>query len=388
MPCFIAKEFMQEKKYREIVRQKLDQVDELFPQKRIAKSKERLTRLWNGDAPLDRLPFTYSPVVASYWSISPKEERLLMYLDEFILRGQIEDDFIPSYFPGCHQGGMATLFGAEAIEVDNLGELDTTCIRLLPEVDDAKNLEPPHFHGNTIPERWLEEAAWCIDVTDGRLPVHIVDCFGPMEIAAKLWGFENLYLAANEQPELYDKTMSYATDAYIMFIEAQRKNAGDLLIETSLNAHDWAPVGKTISLGMDSMVMISEPFFEAFCSPYLERIVDKFAPLTIHSCGWPKHLIKFLCDSPLINGVHMGQMTLAEMVDAGGDAGVLYIPAGVDVHNLAEHMKLVREHNLRTCLTIGGLWKNPMNEWSHKDVLKMRRTHEDLVIPLMSGKYS
>ena len=366
------------------ISRKLDRIDELFPAERINKSKERWRRLWNGEPPLDRLPFTYSPISASYWSIAPKKERLMMFLDEFILRGQFEDDFIPAYFAGCHQGGMATLFGAKPFEVDNAGVLDTNCSQLFMDIDDARRIEPPRFRGDTIPERWLAENAWCIETTGGRLPVHVVDSFGPVEISAKLWGFENLYMAAYEEPELYDIVMSYATDAYIMFVEAQRECAGDLLVETSLSAHDWVETGKTISVGMDSMVMISPQFFIELCLPYLKRIADRFAPLTVHACGWYKKLIAYICETPVINALHTGQMTLPEIIDAGGNGDLLYIPASVNVSNLRNHLKLLVDYSLRANLTIGGLWKESPGSWNNHDILEMKKLHEDLVIPIMS----
>jgi len=366
------------------VKKKLDIIDELFPSDRIEKSKERWRRLWNREPILDRIPFTYSPIKATYWSITPKEERLMMYLDEFILRGSFNDDFIPSYFAGCHQGGMASLFGAETFVVDNKGELDTNCVRLLPEIKDAETLEPPRFRGDTIPERWLSDDAWVIEVTNGRLPVHIVDCFGPVDIAAKLWGFENLFVASYDEPELYKKVVNYSTDAFIMFIEAQRKCAGDLLIETHLGAHDWVETGKTISMSMDCMVMFSTPFFEDNCVPYLKKIADTYSPFIIHACGQFGQLIKYICDNPNFNGIHTGEMTLAEMIEAGGNDGVLYIPAGVNLYNLEENTGLLRQHKLSANMTINGFWENNSGNWSQKDIDKMKKNHEEIVIPLLS----
>ncbi|MEW6039313.1 MAG: hypothetical protein AB1648_13865, partial [Pseudomonadota bacterium] len=342
--------------YQATVREKLNRIDELFPLERLAKSKERWRRLWNHEEPLDRLPFTYGPVACGYWNISPREGRLLEYLDEFIARGLLEDDFIPGMFGGCHQGGMASLFGARTVEVTNEGVVDTSCERLLPTVADAARLQPSSLRADSVPARWLADDAWYLEVTGRRLPVHILDSFGPVEIAAKLWGYENLFEAATEAPELYDRVMTFAADAYMLFIDAQRKVAGDLLIETCLNAHDWVPAGSTLALGMDSLALVSPAFFTERVAPYLERIAGRYAPLTIHSCGWFPKLIPIIQAAPFINGLHLGQMSLAELVNAGLDGRVVTIPSGVSVESLKEHMKLVKGHGLRVNLCIGGIW--------------------------------
>jgi len=333
--------------YRQTVLEKLDRVDELYPPERLARSKERWRRLWLGEKPLDRLPFTYSPITVGYWDITPKERRLMDYLDEFIARGFMDDDFIPA-------------------------------------MEDAAELRPPTMRPESIPARWIAEDRWYIEQTDGRLPLHVVEAFGPVEIAGKLWGYDNLFVSARVAPELFDKVMRYATDAFVLFVDEQRRVAGDLLIETSLNAHDWVPTGATMNLGMDSMVMLSADFFREFCAPYLAEIADRYAPLTVHSCGWFRQLTWPICEAPFINGLHLGQMTLAELVDAGLDDRVAAIPAGVGVGSLPEAMSLVRANRLRANFTIGGLWCSPKpKEWTAEQIAAMKAVHEQRVLPLM-----
>jgi hypothetical protein len=371
--------------YKQTVLEKLDRIDELYPPERLARSKERWRRLWLGEKPLDRLPFTYSPVAVGYWDISPKEQRLVDYLDEFIARGFMDDDFVPGMFAGCHQGGMASMFGARTFEVDNDGVLDTNCEQLLGDMEDAAGLPPPAMRPESIPARWISEDRWYIEQTDGRLPLHVVDSFGPVEIAGKLWGYENLFVAARLAPELFHKVMRYATDAFMLFMDEQRAAAGDLLIETSLNAHDWVPTGATINLGMDSLVMLSADFFNEYCAPYLAEVADRYAPLTIHSCGWFRQLVRPICEAPFINGLHLGQMTLAELIEAGLDDRVVVIPAGISVETLPEAMSLIRARGLRANFTIAGLWCSPKpNEWTADQVAAMKSVHEERVLPLLS----
>ena len=125
---------------QEIIRQKLEQIDELFPPARLALSKERWRRLWHGEAPLDRYPFVYTPYLLNYYGAGfTAEERLLATLEEIITRGTLQDDFIPAFFPGCRQSTIPSMFGAEEIVVGD----DYTCRRLLASPDDIDRLPEP-----------------------------------------------------------------------------------------------------------------------------------------------------------------------------------------------------------------------------------------------------
>src|SRR5450756_1105974 len=67
------------------VKRSLDEIDSLFPIDRINRSKERWTRVWTGERPLDRYPFhTGFPLFNPYNINHPAEERLRAYLDACI----------------------------------------------------------------------------------------------------------------------------------------------------------------------------------------------------------------------------------------------------------------------------------------------------------------
>ena len=88
---------------RSWVKEKMKRVDDLFPEDRLNRSKTRWAQLWSGDVEtLDRYPFVYSPLTMNYYDIvETPEDRLRHSLEEFINRGRIADDFIPTFFPGC-----------------------------------------------------------------------------------------------------------------------------------------------------------------------------------------------------------------------------------------------------------------------------------------------
>ena len=88
----------------------MDRIDERFPPERLRRSRERLTRLWHGEPPLDRLPFSFMPLKVDYYAAAcDPEKRLREMLDEIVLRGRLEDDFIPAFFPGCRQATIPSI---------------------------------------------------------------------------------------------------------------------------------------------------------------------------------------------------------------------------------------------------------------------------------------
>ena len=369
--------------YKSEVIEKLDKIDELFTPERLEKSKERWRRLWAGEPPLDRLPFTFSPISLGYWDMTPREQRLMDYLDEFIYHGLFDDDYIPGMFAGSHQGGMASMFGAKTFEIFNEGVMDTNCVRLLNSIEDIKFMPEPALLPDSIPKRWLDDNKWYIEMTDRRLPIHCVDSFGPVEVAGKLIGYELLYAVAYDEPELYDKLMTYATDAYILFYDAQKDLAGDLFITTCLNAHDWVPQFKTNALGMDGLVMLSQSFFADNVLPYLKRISDKYGPLTLHSCGWFPQLITAICEASFINGLHVSQMSIQELINAGINDKVV-IMAFTNAENIANDMSLIKEYGLNVNFCVHGLWKdNQPANWSNADIFEMKEK-EKKILPFFS----
>jgi hypothetical protein len=98
---------------KDSVKEKLKIIDGLYPADRVERSKDRWRRMWRGDKPLDRYPFVFVPLTFNYYDdVFTKEEGLKAYLNEFIIREKIFDDFIPAFFPGCKQGTIPNMFGS------------------------------------------------------------------------------------------------------------------------------------------------------------------------------------------------------------------------------------------------------------------------------------
>ena len=92
-----------------------------YPPARIAASRARLLDAWNGDGPQgDSIPFTFVGVPNTtganggmlYEARYPRADLLAYHLEAILARAAVEDDYIPSLFPGCRQGLIPTAYGA------------------------------------------------------------------------------------------------------------------------------------------------------------------------------------------------------------------------------------------------------------------------------------
>ncbi len=346
--------------------EKLDIIDDLFTPERLVKSKERWRRLWNDEPVLDRYPFVYAPINVNYYApaMNP-EERLRVMLDEIILRGTIQDDFIPAFFPGCRQATIPNMFGAPEIKVGTSYD----CERIIFEADDVYRLPSLSMGEGTIANEWIAMQAYVMRETDNRLPIHVTDMQGPVDVCGQMWGYDNLLAAAYTDPDEYHYLLEKVATAFNFFWQSQKFMAGKLFVGTHLFGWDWVPEGMGATVSADSLVMVSSNFYQEFFQPYLEQISEYCGGITVHSCGDFSATIPALLKTKGIRGINAGQMTLAQLVNAGATKKVVII-AWANDGNIEETFQLIREHNLRVSLTIGNYWPwengtpKPMSAWS------------------------
>lgn len=334
------------------VKEKLDILSELYPEERISKSKERWRRMWNGEKPLDRYPVLFQPAGFNYYNaVYSKEEGLRSYLDEFICRGFVQDDFIPSFFPGCRQATMPGMLGAKEII---LGE-DYTCERIIRNPEDVDRIPEPSIKKGMTAWEWLEMQRYYIEECEGKIPVHVCDMQGPADVCGQLWGYENLFISAYEDEERYDRLMDKATRAFIMLWEAQEKLLGDHFVGTHLYGWDWVPPNNGATLSADSMVMVSPDYFEEYYSKYLEQIASRIGPLAVHSCGNFKQVVPVLAGMDYVKAVNASQMSVQELLDAGWDPQKVII-CFENAANADKLFGMVKEKNLSVDVSFDGVW--------------------------------
>ena len=337
---------------KEWVKEKLDIIKELYPEERISKSKERWRRIWRGEKPLDRYPFLFKPVSFEYYNdVFLKEDGLKAFLDEFIYRGFVDDDFIPAFFPGCKQGAIPGMFGAKEIILDK----DYTCERIIHCPEDIDSLPEPSIKEGTSAWGWLEMERYYIEECEGQIPVHVCDMQGPMDVCGQLWGYENLYICAYEDEDRYHKIMELATQAYIMLWDEQKKLLGDNFVGTHLYGWDWVPLDNGATLSADCMAMLSPTFFDRYYVKYLHKIAQNFGSLAVHSCGNFTAVIKRLSDISSVKAVNASQMSVEEILKAGWNPQKVIINYE-KIENAKALFDLVREKSLHADVCFEGLW--------------------------------
>jgi hypothetical protein len=364
------------------LRTKLDTIAELFPEERISKSKQRIEALWRGIKPTERYPFTYSTVIFNYYNaVHTPEERLRASLDEFAIHGRLNDDFIPSLFPGCRQSTIPNMLGAREVVKEGF----YTCERLIAQKEDIDKLPDPSMGPGTVAHEWLSMQRYFLEETEGKIPIHVTDMQGPADVCGQLMSYAELFLMAYEQPEYYHKLMKKATDAFILFWKAQKALLGEMFVGTHLFGHNWVPPDFGASVSADSLVMIGPMFYEEFYKPYLETIGQTFGDISVHSCGDFSANIKSICATPHVKGINASQMGIEELLNAGLDRKKVII-AFCDLSEIPSVYALIRNESLRVDLNVESLaWPKrgdevlPPSQWTESDWVLLRECEQKII---------
>lgn len=375
---------------REIVKEKLSEIRRLYPESRIQQSKTRWTRLWTGEKQIDRSPFVcVPPLFDPYEPLHTKEERLMASLDEIIIRGHMNDDYIPSLFCGCRTTTIPNMFGA----VEKIVGREVACDKIINEPEEIDKLVKADMGDGTVAKMWLEMMEFFLDETAGELPVHVVDMQGPVDASAQMFGYENLFLCTYDDPERYHKLLELVTDGYISFWKKQMDLLGDNFIGTHLFAWDWLPKGMGASMSIDSLVMSSPDFYEEFYKPYTEKISDTFGGVITHSCGDFRSVIPNLNKTKGLRAVNASQLSLKQLLDAGIDNSKIAI-LFVDYTALDELIANALAADLRVSMSVSGIWpgqegfirSKPFSSWQEDDFKTMKIMEETIIAKLSDLK--
>ena len=341
---------------KDCIIRKLEQIEELFPPERIERSKTRWRSLWKGERPDDGYPFVYGNFLFSYYDdVHTPEERLRLTLDEICVRGGLHDDYVPSIFPGCRQSTIPGMFGAK----EKIVGRDYLCERIIHDYKDIEKLPEPCIAPGTAAYGWLEMQKYFLDETGGRIPIHVTDMQGPVDVAGQLWGYDQLFIAAMEEPAYYHQLLTKLTKAFILFWKSQKEILGNSFIGTHLFGWDWIPEGYGATLSADSIVMVSPDFFDEFYKPYLDEIAKAFGDISIHSCGNFASVFRNLTALAYVKGIHASQMTIDQLLKAGLDNRIM-VCAVSDIDSVDGMLDLIQKNSLRVDLTVMGLW--PMGD--------------------------
>lgn len=85
-----------------------------------------------------------------------------------MIRGHLEDDYIPALFTGCKTSTIPSMFGAEEVQVDWTYD----CKPVLQSIEEIPNLPDPMIEG-TVDEDWLKTMQYLMEETEGELPIRM-----------------------------------------------------------------------------------------------------------------------------------------------------------------------------------------------------------------------
>jgi hypothetical protein len=334
------------------IRAKLDRIHELYPPERLEASKARWRWLWHGGERPDRRPFYYATYKPRYYgTIYPTAEELLhARLDEYIVRGHLEDDYIPAFFTGCKTSTIPTMFGAREVPVGWTYD----CEPVLSSIEDVSSLPEATLAGTTA-EQWIRTQEVLVQETDGEIPVHVIDMQGPADVCGKLLTYDEFLVGAYTAPQAFHELMEKATRAFVLLWEAQRDLLGDLFVPTHLGALSWVPNDRRASISVDSLDMIGPEFYDEFFKPHMETLGEQLGEITVHSCGDPSPVLPNVASTKHVAGINAAQRTLAEMAEAGIDSRIVIV-GGMPIDRIHESTALIRANDLRVDLRVGGIW--------------------------------
>jgi hypothetical protein len=333
------------------IRMKLDRIYTLYTPERLAKSKERYILLDKGEKPRDRYPFALGfPYFNAYNVNHPPKERLEAFLDAFLFMYQFDDDTIPYVFPGLNHATIPSMFGAAEIKCG----IESTSEKIIRSIEDVFKMPEPELVKGSAAYKWIEMAEYILEETEGRMPVNVCDMQGPFDSCAQMWSYDDMFVAAYEDPKAYDHIISKITEAFILLWKRQSDILGENFLGTHLFSQGWVPQNCGVAVSADSLVMVSPDFYNEFYKPYLLRMYHALGDLTIHSCGDFRHLIRDLCETEGIKAINASQLTARQMNEAGLDKRVQLLLA-VNYDDLETEMRYIKEHGLNVRLVIYGV---------------------------------
>jgi hypothetical protein len=195
------------------------------------------------------------------------------------------DDFVPTVGTSVSTSALATAFGAKE-EIRSGVHWVMPCIGNLSEIDRLR--KPPVTAGRL--GEVLERTRACLDVTDERLPIRVMDFQSPFTTVEQLVGCDRFFTMPYDDPPRLKALMDLVTDFCIEFFRAQREAAGERCCP-GIWPPIWFPPRAGIQMSDDHLANVSPAVYEEFVVPYNSRVAEAFGGLFLHSCTIPaRHL--------------------------------------------------------------------------------------------------
>lgn len=292
------------------------EIQRRYPPARIAAARARLAAVWNSDGPADAgppgddIPFVFTSVPNAtdanggmlYEARYSRAELLAYQLEAILARAAVEDDYIPSLFPGCRQGLIPTAYGAREEWTSDHYWLAP----LLASAEEIDALPPPDLRRAGVAAEILENTRFFRRATEGQLPIQMPDMQGPLDLAGNMLGAERLMTEMYDHPQAVHRLLARMTDDFIAYLHLQEEASEGTLVPIHCPPTVWLPPGCAMSLSEDLLAVISRRFYPIFARPYNERVAAEFGQVVIHSCGSWEHNLEEFAQTRGLLGVNFG----------------------------------------------------------------------------------
>ena len=291
----------------------LKNIQKVWPEDRIEKSKERLLKIWNKKLPGDRIPFVFERVpdgngvnieILEAYGYS-MDVNLYFNLCQLEKRAVLDDDYIPSLYAGYRQNMIPSGFGAEEIIKSNATQYWSEPFIRKP-VDVYKLGEFSLNKKNSTIKLLLDNMKYFRKMTKGLLPLHLIDSQDAMANASTLVEVNDYFLALTTHPSEIHELHKICNNAIIKFVNAQIEISEGDYIPMNTFWFGWIPKGAGISLSIDLLAMISPKNVVEFVLPYLNEISNYYNGVLIHSCGRWSHNMEMIKRTQNLKGIDFG----------------------------------------------------------------------------------
>lgn len=347
----------------------INEIKTNFNEKRLNESRNRLEKVWKLEIPEDRIPFVFSKIPDGsgvnddrlYETGYDFEQYLYYQLYQIQERAVLNDDYIPSFFPGLRQSAIPSAFGANE---EKQGE-HFWSRPIIKKPQDVYKLEEPNFNKKGSPAwRILENIKYCRKMTRGNLPIHMSDMQGPMACASTLWDINDYLIAMYSSPDEVHHLHKTLTKAFIEFIDLQVEASEGDFIPIHAMPFAWMPKEKGISLSNDLLAMVTPKQLEEFSNPYDNQISSYYKGILVHSCGKFNHNLDVLKKVNNLRAVNFGttETDINDIIKVFGNS-ILYVPHSTEVASpplkiqsqedfIKRISKIIKENNISSQVLI------------------------------------
>ena len=305
----------------------LDQIDTLYPAGLIKERKTRVTNFWDKKPAKDRIPHVVMNSPQPEDAVIPDdlndwERHLLVQLYGIIGHAKWRDDFIPIIGNDCIQVLLPAYFGC----VEEHASQSLRTKEVIKDPKDVYDLPELGFGPETVGGKKLDQMAWQLEITQGRIAIAETDMQGPYSVASQVWNVQDFLLANYEYPNEVTHMLERAVKAENEYLHLMDQIVGDNLSSCHCMPCVWMPRNHGVCISEDLLAVISPDIVSRYVNPGLEAVGKEMGGVLVHTCGSMNHSIPRLMQVPHLFGINCSasETHMHDMVETGGDR-LLYL---------------------------------------------------------------